>query len=136
MLICRITYFFFWPLHCLFFDKRILIAPLVSSNFSSRNCCYPKIQVCIDIYVFMYWTIKINHCYQKQGNVYGVLFKWKKTIILFNFLAILVSNISRRTELTSGVIQTYRINERGSICTLVIISIYQCHTTYRHIYTK
>ncbi len=52
----------------------------------------------------MYWTIKINHCYQKQGNVYGVLFKWKKTIILFNFLAILVSNISRRTELTSGVV--------------------------------
>ena len=30
-----LLYFFFWPLHCLFlFDIRILIAPLVSSNFS------------------------------------------------------------------------------------------------------
>ena len=35
--------FFFWPLCCLFFDIRIMIAPLVSSNSSSyhqwvRNC--------------------------------------------------------------------------------------------------
>ena len=29
-----LLYFFFWPLCCLFFDIRILIAPLVSSNSS------------------------------------------------------------------------------------------------------
>jgi hypothetical protein len=29
---CVLLYFFFWPLCCLFFDIRILIAPLVSSN--------------------------------------------------------------------------------------------------------
>jgi hypothetical protein len=28
-------FFFFWPLCCLFFDLRILITPLVSSNSSS-----------------------------------------------------------------------------------------------------
>ena len=32
-----LLYFFFWPLCCLFFDLRILIAPLVSSN-SSHMC--------------------------------------------------------------------------------------------------
>jgi hypothetical protein len=30
----RFLCFFFWPLRCLFFDIRILIAPLVSSNSS------------------------------------------------------------------------------------------------------
>jgi len=39
-----LLYFFFWPLCCLyFFDVRILIAPLVSSNSSCgnhRNCKY------------------------------------------------------------------------------------------------
>jgi hypothetical protein len=30
-----LLYFFFWPLCCLFFDIRILITPLVSSNSSS-----------------------------------------------------------------------------------------------------
>jgi hypothetical protein len=30
-----LLYFFFWPLCCLFFDIRFLIAPLVSSNSSS-----------------------------------------------------------------------------------------------------
>ena len=26
--------FFFWPLHCLFFYRRLMITPLISSNFS------------------------------------------------------------------------------------------------------
>ena len=30
-------YFFFWPLCCLFFDLRILVTPLVSSNSSSNK---------------------------------------------------------------------------------------------------
>jgi hypothetical protein len=29
----RFLFFFFWPLYCLSFDSRILITPLVSSNF-------------------------------------------------------------------------------------------------------
>ena len=41
-MLCRslfvLLFFFFWPLCCLFFfDIQILIAPLVSSNFSYRN---------------------------------------------------------------------------------------------------
>ena len=33
-----LLYFFFWPLYCLyFFDVRVLITPLVSSNFSYRE---------------------------------------------------------------------------------------------------
>jgi hypothetical protein len=31
----RFMYFFFWPLCCLFFDMRVLIGPLISSNSSS-----------------------------------------------------------------------------------------------------
>jgi hypothetical protein len=41
-LFCRslldLLYFFFWQMCCLFFDIRILIAPLVSSNSSWQNC--------------------------------------------------------------------------------------------------
>ena len=36
-----LLYFFFWPLCCLFFDIRFLIAPLVSSNFSFKGLGLP-----------------------------------------------------------------------------------------------
>jgi hypothetical protein len=43
VIVCRsllvLLYFFFWPLCCLsFFDLRLLITPLVSTNFSFGHC--------------------------------------------------------------------------------------------------
>jgi len=53
-----LLYFFFWPLCCLsFFDVRILIAPLVSSNSSIVNSiwginnCQRKVQIVYIIFI-------------------------------------------------------------------------------------
>ena len=37
---CRSLFFFYWPLCCLFCDLRILITPLVFSNYSYRASIY------------------------------------------------------------------------------------------------
>ena len=48
--VARCLYFFFWPLCCLFFcNIRILIAPLVSPNFSYEHNCTDSILAIVDL---------------------------------------------------------------------------------------
>ena len=55
--------FFFWQLCCLFFfDLRILIIPLVSSNYSYLNVSIGSVEVTLSLITQGYWNIdnKIN----------------------------------------------------------------------------
>jgi len=76
-----LLYFFFWPLCCLFFfDIRILITPLVSSNSSNRplpqqcKTLLENIYNCYN-YQFMLCVMSINY-----PNIYTLLIKWKTKI--------------------------------------------------------
>ena len=56
-----LLYFFLWPLCCLFFfDLRILITPLVSSNSSSIKLTYKNV----------FNEVKIIYCYKKENQAY------------------------------------------------------------------
>ena len=77
-----LLYFFFWPLCCLFFfDIRILITPLVSSN-SSYNCLLFDVllllSICVAVILFINLNVDVMCC---------VLFVF---IMLWFFLLVLV----------------------------------------------
>jgi hypothetical protein len=75
-------YFFFWPLCCLFFfDMRILIAPLVSSNSSCRYSSLVK-QLQDNFYskfatTLRYWTKYGIYQYM----LFSLNFGWKRTLL-------------------------------------------------------
>jgi hypothetical protein len=77
-----LLYFFFWPLCCLsFFDIRILITPLLSSNSSFHNMCAFLISILVTLFkmrcywIWYIWTSKtelysINSTYISHWIIY------------------------------------------------------------------
>ena len=51
-----LLYFFFRPLYCLFFDLRLLITPLVSSNFSCYSIFSFICMFCRSLFVLLYFS--------------------------------------------------------------------------------
>jgi hypothetical protein len=104
--------FFLWPLCCLsFFDLRILITPLVSSNSSCQHyrvnnfCCSP----CIKIIIVYCNSQFINNVFIIITKVllplvYVLWFAsyYKKTYILFE--ALIISNVIAETTTTGRMI--------------------------------
>ena len=55
----RCLSFFFWPLHCLSFDLRLLITPLVSSNFSYKWSLF-RSKIILIILFFIWCEMTLN----------------------------------------------------------------------------
>ena len=72
-IICRslfvLLYFFFQPLCCLFFfDIRIMIAPLVSSNSSLEEHSYKKQAICNDKKILQEYPFMKDYCSRNDGT--------------------------------------------------------------------
>jgi hypothetical protein len=107
-----LLYFFIWPLCCLYyFDIRILITPLVSSNSSKLlqfvTFCSTGIRMPID--EILMHTIWIKSCIVTRGNIsmfINIKPSWLKASIKMYFNN---ENLTKKNKLVSG----WRINDRG-----------------------
>jgi hypothetical protein len=78
-----LLYFFFWPLCCLIFYLRLLIAPLVSSNCSCYSIFSFICMFCRSLFVLLYFSF--GHCVVCSSSIYGF---WLLLWYLQTFLTI------------------------------------------------
>ena len=81
-----LLYFFFWPLCCLFFfEIRILIAPLVSSNSSYKKYNVQTRHAILFVIIFngLYLAPTVSHIYRIKS---GPSWPWLHSSWIYNYL--------------------------------------------------
>ena len=84
----RFVFFFFWPLCCLFFfDLRILVTPLVSSNFSFlHQCIFITVHKILQSFSILKAKTEENECGTPSQCTYFVCFPSQYRLLHYTVL--------------------------------------------------